>query len=654
LPLLAYIRRIKCPRCGTEESQPHRAHFPGYQAPPWRTLDRAPCLACRLRALSLPQQHQQIALMRALWMHARGSLEDMPPILRAGVVTGGAPTRIVPPRRPHTGNGQRLLRPGLRGRPKSFHVPLPALAEESRPRALFCLHDLSLSGGPIIVANLAPLLRELQCRVYSPKDGPLKARLQASGIPVTHDPDLANVDLVIANCLPSAPCVERAREAGKPCVWMIHEFVPSLCGNEDAVAKVIGYPERVIFPHQSTADNYAKFGLKGVEIIPTVIPPTPVRDRKEAREKLRLKGNVFAVLFVGMKEHRKGWDVLEAAMRDVAGRLLRLCDQDDPWTYYGAADVLVNASRMESFPLSLQEAIAYHLPIVASDIPGNRAVLEPGSVQWFSPGKAPDLAAALNGVKASVEAGGAPPARLLAGIPSFGQAVSDYERSFLAATGRAARGPLTVVYHCAQFGPNRQSIPREQLEALAACGIRRVLMTHCGELLDETLALGRGLGLDLTCEFHSDKVDCFERPALELIEKLVKDSEAPILYLHTKGMSHADGDVFWHNWRRLQMAALVARWKEHVQALNEFDCVGVNWWRTYPSTHFSGNFWMARASYLRTLPRVSEYWRDRYSAERWIGSVQGCKAKSLLCENAVFWSNDRELFNKLCRTYLSR
>jgi glycosyltransferase involved in cell wall biosynthesis len=44
---------------------------------------------------------------------------------------------------------------------------------------------------------------------------------------------------------------------------------------------------------------------------------------------------------------------------------------DNIWEYYKAMDIFLLPSRSEGFSLSLLEAAASHLPIIASNIPGN-------------------------------------------------------------------------------------------------------------------------------------------------------------------------------------------------------------------------------------------------------------------------------------------
>lgn len=68
---------------------------------------------------------------------------------------------------------------------------------------------------------------------------------------------------------------------------------------------------------------------------------------------------------------------------------------------YAASDVFVSASHREGFPRAAMEAAAMGLPIVATDIRGNRQVVEPGVNGRLVPARTPhDLAAAVEDVAA--------------------------------------------------------------------------------------------------------------------------------------------------------------------------------------------------------------------------------------------------------------
>ena len=105
-----------------------------------------------------------------------------------------------------------------------------------------------------------------------------------------------------------------------------------------------------------------------------------------------------------------------------------------------------------------------------------------------------------------------------------------------------------------------------------------------------------------------------------------------ILYFHTKGVSK--GTLIANAWRLMMEYFVIDKWKECVNMLNEYDCVGANLnpvgvtlWpngettEPVPGTYnYTGNFWWSNAKHIQTLDHkflTSNYRIDR---ELWIGS----------------------------------
>jgi len=183
---------------------------------------------------------------------------------------------------------------------------------------------------------------------------------------------------------------------------------------------------------------------------------------------------------------------------------------------------------------------------------------------------------------------------------------------------------------------------------LCTCGLDEILATHVGKepewLIDE--AKRRGIRI-LLCD-HEPDVGNAEVLAMRLIERLVRAEDKPILYFHSKAVSHPLADTVYHEWRRLLMRETVCKWRQNLRYLRTHDAVGVNWWFVRGNNHFSGNFWLASAAWLRGLPKFDSIYRDRYSPEVWLGLRKGCRAKSLMCSDRRFWSTDRAMMLELC------
>ncbi|MEC7565647.1 MAG: glycosyltransferase family 4 protein [Planctomycetota bacterium] len=177
----------------------------------------------------------------------------------------------------------------------------------------------------------------------------------------------------------------------------------------------------IITPSQATYDEVllAGFQRPSVHHIPNGVatrssPPTAT-EKADARlllhqinQDLTPDQNTRVAVYTGRLTHRKGLLELVAAWNDVSnqipnsqlwlvgegpdreqlyekiqslglvGKIIMPGAFDDVTDLLVAADVFVLPSYMEGLSLSLLEAMAYSLPVVASDIAGNRQLIEDG------------------------------------------------------------------------------------------------------------------------------------------------------------------------------------------------------------------------------------------------------------------------------------
>lgn len=91
------------------------------------------------------------------------------------------------------------------------------------------------------------------------------------------------------------------------------------------------------------------------------------------------------------------------------------------------------------------------------------------------------------------------------------------------------------------------------------------------------------------------------------------NTEAHILYFHSKGISHAKGSDYGENmsrpWRKRMMETCVWNWRQCVQDLLSHEAVGCHWltgqgWDRSQS-FFAGTFFWTRASFFRTIPSLT-------------------------------------------------
>jgi glycosyltransferase involved in cell wall biosynthesis len=190
--------------------------------------------------------------------------------------------------------------------------------------------------------------------------------------------------------------------------------------------------DRVVVLHRAMVPEVLKLGISAGTI--TVLP-NAVEVPKTAAEVRPGRGKGLSLLWVGRMSTEKGLEILLEAGRILGARLharggvppeIHLVgggdpDRDvepslrrmaaafdsevsvrfhgvrpDPSPYYRSGAVFVLPSRSEGMSNSLLEAMAWGLPCVASDIPSNRFLVDPGRTGLlFRDGDALSLAAAL-------------------------------------------------------------------------------------------------------------------------------------------------------------------------------------------------------------------------------------------------------------------
>lgn len=294
--------------------------------------------------------------------------------------------------------------------PQPTRTPLDGRA----PRLLLCSHDLSQTGAPLILFQLARQLiaRGYEVTIASPADGPLAGPMMAAGVSVqvvlgSYDSAIEaallvrGYDMVLVNTVLGWRAVLAAYAEGVPCAWWVHEsrFGRELMAQEPAARQAFALADELIFPVEATARRYADLPRQGpsaripyglLELDPQPGPCLP-RD-----------GRVPVVILASI-EPRKGQDVVLEALEQIPGRLreqldLYLVGAVLDWPYYrklrahrpagemisfagmlahgqalsyvAQAEIFLLPSRDEVLPISLLEAMAFGKAILATDVGG--------------------------------------------------------------------------------------------------------------------------------------------------------------------------------------------------------------------------------------------------------------------------------------------
>lgn len=213
--------------------------------------------------------------------------------------------------------------------------------------------------------------------------------------------------------------------AGRPLVVWVHDGVLTRWSRR--LAPVLARTPRTTLAAVSEAGR-AMLRSAGVPDARLVVVANPIDPAQVVGRRVD-RGSRVRIAYLGMASTLKGFDLLPAiaeglrgqpvaidayagppdALPDVRARLALLRDPpvrvhpttDDVRPVYGAADIVLCPSRVESFGRSAVEGMANGLPVVAADLPALREVI--GDAGVFFP--AGDGAAAADAVASLVHDG---------------------------------------------------------------------------------------------------------------------------------------------------------------------------------------------------------------------------------------------------------
>lgn len=201
------------------------------------------------------------------------------------------------------------------------------------------------------------------------------------------------------------------------------------------------------------------------------------------------------------------------------------------------------------------------------------------------------------------------------------------------AGNRKASSPIYGFMHVAMAGHWRQIVD-EQILKLKASG-----------LWDKTEALFIGLlgpsseplsfeDPKLRLRYLGEDFEPAELPTLAWLQSFCLDHDGLVYYQHTKGVFRQG--LGQEQWRRCMEHFVIHEHQQCIEALADHDLCGINWGDRGWCRFFGGNFWWARAQYIRTLPDIHSLTlrpgldpAPRHVCERWIGENPAARVKCL-------------------------
>ena len=313
---------------------------------------------------------------------------------------------------------------------------------KSRWDLLFVSHDLSLSGAPLYLLHLAEWCwqNEFFVTIIAPGDGPLRQKITSAKIPLIIDPLVATghesfgrvirgFDLVLANSVRTPTAIPPARRENVPVAWYIHETdVGEHYLKHDVRVRVAVPLANLIFAaSERSLSVFRPYAVCPMRKLVSGCPDGRAQVTAERRDDNRVH-----FLMLGTVERRKGQDVLLEAIRRMDPKLAREAlfevvgsgldqgfinafresarslsnlrwregvEHDESLQLLANADILVCASRDESLPLTLLEAMSLGKTIISTTVGGIPEYLTDGvDALLIPPEDAAALAAALERV----------------------------------------------------------------------------------------------------------------------------------------------------------------------------------------------------------------------------------------------------------------
>ena len=287
-------------------------------------------------------------------------------------------------------------------------------------KILMITHQLSRTGAPIALLNVARLLREEgnEIDLISLDHGPLKEEFEAIGISVsvenemlqkweTYLPIFESYDLVFCNTIVTYEAVHILNHSNVPAVWWIHEPKEYFDMISEVLPDISNLKSNIHLWSVSPANQAYLKSTYGAD---STIFSLFVNEFETKSEEKSITNSKVKYLCVGAYSYTKGQDLLLQAVASLEEKirneievyfcgdedtsdfkyvnLVKDAEKDNPIFRLGSlsqkelfqkmteADYLICPSRMEAMPTVAAEAMMMSLPAVLSDGCGILKMLE--------------------------------------------------------------------------------------------------------------------------------------------------------------------------------------------------------------------------------------------------------------------------------------
>ena len=270
--------------------------------------------------------------------------------------------------------------------------------------------------------------------VAAPEAGPISDELLKAGVEVLLDARFLTesdrgtlrrlcrqFDVVVANTIAAFPVVDSAHREKVPVIWYLHETMVALelMAKISEIRPALALATQIVTPTSTTAAVYEPLTRSPIEVIPYGIPDLGAR-HSDARS------HVTHFLCLGTYEPRKGLDVLLRAIQSLDGptqarchftfagrplfpdffaaltadaaqlanvKLLTGVEHAEARELLAGTDVLICASRDETMPIAIIEAMSFARAVISTNVGGIAEWLRDGLNGLLVPKEEPDALA---------------------------------------------------------------------------------------------------------------------------------------------------------------------------------------------------------------------------------------------------------------------